>query len=236
MPTFSTWFRSKFGGGGKGGRKNNGDVPPLPFLPAIRPSVLTPSPSTVSLAQSAPPPSATTEPSFFDRFPFEIRRKILIEAFGDQVVHMHLTRDGLEWDLRQAPMSKDPTRSPHERAPKPTQPKSKQSKSKQDGWYWTGSVCHRASPTSMRGYLGGNLSDCKCLGGRGDIDWCEFWPGVLPGKCSIGAMGWLLVSRQAFVFLRFSLCILQANFIIIVMLKESMSSIRQTQFTWHETQ
>ncbi|KFY70416.1 hypothetical protein V499_09185 [Pseudogymnoascus sp. VKM F-103] len=56
--------------------------PPLPTLPPTRPRVLTPSPSRETLTSSAA--SATSTSAFFQTLPFEIRHKILKEAFGPQ--------------------------------------------------------------------------------------------------------------------------------------------------------
>ncbi|OAQ98364.1 hypothetical protein LLEC1_01173 [Akanthomyces lecanii] len=54
-------------------------VPPLPPSPPASATVATPI------------PSATAQSALFQRLPAEIRQRILVEASGDQLVHMHLS-------------------------------------------------------------------------------------------------------------------------------------------------
>ncbi|KAM7206139.1 hypothetical protein V8F20_002921 [Naviculisporaceae sp. PSN 640] len=63
----------------------------LPFLPDPRPRHLTPSPSREDLKLHGSNLAAgTSESPFFQRLPEEIRRLILIAAFGDRIVHLDL--------------------------------------------------------------------------------------------------------------------------------------------------
>ncbi|KAK4118616.1 hypothetical protein N657DRAFT_637897 [Parathielavia appendiculata] len=77
-------------------------------------------------------------------------------------------------------------------------------------WRWTNCVCHRMFPPGSRWerhalardgyhYPPGPHTD-KCL--RGEAMYCFLWPPEMiaaPGKCKVGAMGWLLACRQAYL-------------------------------------
>ncbi|CAG9936313.1 unnamed protein product [Clonostachys rosea f. rosea IK726] len=151
---------------------------------------------------------------FFDRLPAEIRRLILIEAFGHRTLHMNLefqhpfhlvdaksddlsnTHAGIEYS---AVASADGSM---------TGPPSHLLTSEARQWTWFGCVCHRIPPTCSALSYGRRRSwpighgiasepngDC-CLEGAGT---CNEWPGEWPGKCQIGALGWLLSCRQAYL-------------------------------------
>ncbi|KAL6696878.1 hypothetical protein J3F84DRAFT_371513 [Trichoderma pleuroticola] len=168
------------------------DVTNLPRLPLTRPNVLTPSPSTESLALASSP--------LFGKLPRELRYDILLRAFGGGLLHMDLsyvhpvaptepgrilfshtginTNDRLEvnWDT--------------------TVPKYCQ---------WWSSVCHRVMPNYEKTWSFIRMShpeiprpgDDRCR--YGDAHFCQSWPGEYPSKCKIGIMGWLLSCRQAYV-------------------------------------
>jgi hypothetical protein len=78
---------------GKTAEENNPAKPPLPFLPAQR-RPLTPAPSCDFLvarpAQHVPPDSATGGSLFFASLPLELRREVLISAFGERMLHLDL--------------------------------------------------------------------------------------------------------------------------------------------------
>ncbi|KEZ43826.1 hypothetical protein SAPIO_CDS3983 [Scedosporium apiospermum] len=63
-------------------------VDQCPVLPEERPRPLTASSSNESLVHSA---AGSTASSLFFRLPYEVRRKILIEAFGERILHINLT-------------------------------------------------------------------------------------------------------------------------------------------------
>ncbi|KAF4948693.1 hypothetical protein FGADI_9468 [Fusarium gaditjirri] len=141
---FMTWYVAK--------REKRNGIPEPPILPNPRPHSLTPSPSTEALSQSR------QDTPFFQILPHEIRRQILIEAFGGRTVHMDLTYNhppmpgnedvhamNQEWRL-----GLDKTR-----------PKS---------WYWRGCTCHRGPPPGSIFFRKGSYSttavaddDC-CMG------------------------------------------------------------------------
>ncbi|OBT49691.1 hypothetical protein VE04_10049, partial [Pseudogymnoascus sp. 24MN13] len=174
--------------------------PPLPTLPPTRPRVLTPSPSRETLTASAA--SATSTSAFFQTLPFEIRHKILKEAFGNYTMHMHLS-----YDLPKPPLSIRQQDPKHRHAnvrkvPTLPSPQSKFSIPKRKTWQWWSCICHRASPwTLSQSRPPAHMLDKPCYDGCYTTigsSWCEFWPGEAPGKCFIGVMGWLLSCRQAY--------------------------------------
>lgn len=178
-------------------------VPPHPKLPSQRRARLTPTPSCEDLTSA--PNAATANSSFFTKLPMEIRRKILMEAFGGQTVHMDLI-----YDHPLLPPEKQADDSNREREPRAhgnmnvnvhpltcsvnnlrlddSQPKE---------WAWRSSVCHRNPP----GYpLGEGVQAGEDYCRYGQTQWqirCSAWPGNFPTKCLIGAMGWLRSCRQA---------------------------------------
>jgi hypothetical protein len=175
--------------------KKTDKPPPLPILPQVRPRVLTPASSTTFLTGHAPAVDASAQSSLFRRLPYELRRKILIEAFGEQVVHLHLFLGGHEGKDKG---DKEAIRHSHANLipPRKRDLESASLTWNHNKWCWHGSVCHRGAPTSMSKGVW-KLAECHCL--DGDSTMCEFWAGEIPGKCFIGIMGWLLSCRQAFV-------------------------------------
>jgi hypothetical protein len=206
MPnTFSKWIDKKLSPLTKGDQE-----PHLPTLPQTRPRVLTPSPSRENLTLSAT--AATSNSSFFQKLPFEIRHKILEEAFGNYTMHMHLS-----YDIPKVPLSirqQDPehTHANIRKVPPRPQPQSKFSIPKKKTWQWWSCICHRATPRSISQWQARTWLERPCYDGCYTTihsTWCEFWPGEAPGKCFLGVMGWLLSCRQASVPLFQSL--LQVN-------------------------
>ena len=197
MPnTFSKWFDKKLSPLTKGDQE-----PPLPTLPQARPRVLTPSPSRETLTLSAA--AATSNSSFFQNLPFEIRHKILKEAFGNYTMHMHLS-----CDIPKVPLSIRRQQDPKQRhanikkVPPRPQPPSKFSIPKKKTWQWWSCICHRATPRSISQWQARTWLERPCYDGcytTMHSTWCDFWPGEAPGKCFIGVMGWLLSCRQASV-------------------------------------
>jgi hypothetical protein len=57
--------------------------------------------------------------------------------------------------------------------------------------------------------LPSRMSRVNCLEG---LSQCERWQGSWPEKCHVGAMGWLLTSRQAYVLPYPSLFEVQISF------------------------
>ena len=166
----------------------------VPQLLDPRPHVLTPSCSTVALTPGSP---------FFEKLPPEIRREILTLAFGGRTVHMDLSYGHpavpggpeLRRTYAHNGMNIIDDRFPPTVVCNTALPKS---------WQWWGSVCHRLPPGHRRSWrdINGSLEHGLnepggdfCRFGRGQC--CPAWPGEVPFKCWIGAMGWLLSCRQA---------------------------------------
>jgi hypothetical protein len=183
MPTtLSTWMSKKL---------PNKNTPPM--LASPRPRVLTPSPSHESLILSAAP--ATANSAFFYRLPFEIRHKILREALGNRTVHMDLS-----FDHPVQPLQKRQQDMPHCHANvTPLRFRPRLDKLKPKRWQWWSCECHRSTPSSFDTPDWNEPCDDECQ--QGTSDWCSLWPGEKPGKCFVGAMGWLLSCRQALVLI-----------------------------------
>lgn len=168
--------------------------PPMPFLPEER-IALTPSASQESLAL---PKVAIADSPFF-RLPAELRRQILIEAFGGRVVHMDLMYDHPHL-AETNPKALGRTHCGRvygltERGEK----YNKVDETSPKAWHWYGSVCHTNLPYSTESsHWASPALDC-CLQPRKSYDplYCGYYPGEAPAKCFVGAMGWLLSCRQA---------------------------------------
>ncbi|KAJ6441330.1 cyanamide hydratase [Purpureocillium lavendulum] len=140
----------------------------------------------------------------FDHLPAEVRREILLLAFGERTLHMDLSfraplnlvpRKPCEsWPLHAGILSESLASGSHLVAGRGKR------------WRWFGCVCHRFPPGET-----GHLSfgrrrnnpwnhfrepdSDRCLEGAGE---CNRWPGKWPDKCQIGVLGWLLTCRQAY--------------------------------------
>jgi hypothetical protein len=179
--------------------------PALPFLPEQRSPSLTLNPSReapiigVELVLSENVASASP---FFSKLPPEVRRFVVMEAFGDRTLHMdlrlaypplptavtyHLSREHgggtapLSWNIDRDLLV----------------PKT---------WRWWSSECHRMLPPwsarVRQARARGEVipyrypTDDACL--RGETHFCDQWSSDrLSGSCGVGVMGWLLSCRQA---------------------------------------
>lgn len=129
---------------------------------------------------------------FFSMLPPEVRRCILIHAFGHHTMHMNVMFQK-PWKVVDAE-PQDSTahaRHYHNFTVGP------------EKWMWYGCVCHRTEPEDAPLSLGRTRSwPVKprtffldgCLKGEGT---CSEWPGTWPSKCHIGVTGWLRTCRQA---------------------------------------
>uniref|UniRef100_A0A0B7KGU7 DUF7730 domain-containing protein n=1 Tax=Bionectria ochroleuca TaxID=29856 RepID=A0A0B7KGU7_BIOOC len=185
---------------------------PVPALPIVRPRLLTPSASREDLSFSAT--NVTAQCAIFGRLPFEIRRRILVEAFGGHTVHMDLSFDHPELPADEAHFDGSKENFPNhgnrhldERKNWHMEvPQLRVDTSLPKGWIWRSSECHRRYPWKSRDELKGkqvdrytNAAEDRCRFGGGL--WprmCQWWSGDGPSKCCIGAMGWLLSCRQAY--------------------------------------
>ncbi|KAK2739956.1 hypothetical protein FQN57_006275 [Myotisia sp. PD_48] len=150
--------------------------PPVPTLPKIRPRPITPVPCE---------PSATANSRLFQRLSSDIRSLILIAAFGGSYVHFDLR-------LLFPPKNKKKRGEGHARL------RLHLDQDKPREWRWCGSVCHHivrpwpAFPLPADGYYS-NRDHCH-EGKRSSQ-----YPGGPNINCMIGALGWLLTCRQAYI-------------------------------------
>lgn len=150
--------------------------------------------SATSLKNSGP---------FFNRLPPEIRRHILMLAFGGRTYHMDLS-------FRHPFHEVDPQETwrftnmggVHARIGSDNC-MNNFDKSKPRTWQWFGCVCHRYPPDGAwlpmgrrRNYSGyfHDPDHDRCLEGSGH---CKGWSGPWPARCFPGIHGWLLSCRQA---------------------------------------
>jgi hypothetical protein len=139
--------------------------------------------------------------------PPEIRRLILVYAFGNRTLHLSLEfRHQIQLRHRGGVHSSHADLSwwPDDIAPEELDPKHLRD------WRWFSTVCHRAPPPEKLGaeplpfgrIACGELSTDEpnldgCLYGLARRGHCDEWPGEYPAKCMIGATGWLLSCKQA---------------------------------------
>ncbi|UKZ79780.1 hypothetical protein TrVFT333_007542 [Trichoderma virens FT-333] len=183
-------------------------IPPHPKLPTQRRGRLTPTASHESLIAASN--AATANSSFFTKLPIEIRRKILIEAFGGQTVHMDLIYDHPPQpaeEQTEETLRKNGGQRPHgnfnvnfHHGITCDRKNLRLDDSQPKEWAWRSSVCHRNSPAHCHPGQGVQPGEDYCRFGQSP--WhirCLGWPGEFPTKCQIGAMGWLCSCRQAYV-------------------------------------
>ena len=166
------------------------ETPPLPFLPAQRPRPLTPAGPSQNLVATL---------GALATLPTELRRLVLIAAFGERTLHL---------DLRLAhPRREDYPASLRKRAQHEHGLGAVAAFSDYDAplaWHWHSCQCHRQfRPGSVweRRIMArpGRLTTYTCPHGdrclHGEAMCCVMWP----GNCTVGVMGWLLACRQAYV-------------------------------------
>lgn len=205
MERIGDWIRRK--SRSKNKSKSVAEEPtrdPLPFLPSHRPGALTPSPSR---------PSSNSAHSLllhnyglFGRLPYELRRQVLIAAFGGRTLHVGLTYGH---PLVRRPTAKGAEGEEHtprrhcglgfELVPDETQ---------SEAWQWFGCVCHRRTVFSTseieqreaQGKFWQTIEPCddECL--KGLFCSCQLSEDTSDDAgCFVGIMGWLLACRQAYV-------------------------------------
>ena len=159
--------------------------PPLEPLPSPRPRPITPSNDSL-------PCHPQNQSPFFSLLPPEIRRAILLYAFGNRTVHMDLSFE--------RPMLDCPIIEPGAATLPHAAFNEKRDASEAQQWRWRSSVCHRNAPwypSNHRWWLmGWHRPDIDpCMEGNGFA--CRAWLGDWPAKCQVGALGWVLSCRQA---------------------------------------
>ena len=178
MSQFKHWIRKKLIGIS---RTTQDDSKPskdhqgwrLP-LPELRPRNLTPASSHESLLANHNMQNA----SFFKKLPLELRQYVYEAAFGGRTVHIELRFYGHA--------RADPTHA-HGYNHAGLDPDSRRRRSTWPTWIWRSCVCHRSpawEPHPDRIWLTPHTT-------------YGYFPGPMPGKCFIGATGWLLTCRQA---------------------------------------
>lgn len=143
--------------------------------------------------------------SIFSRLPPEIRRQILISAFGDRTMHMDLEyrppfnlvdkKPYEGWNFHAGIRTENLTAGSH----------LDEMSGKSRAWRWFGCVCHRYDTDKTPSLPYGRRCNYRwahfgepdtdhCLHGAGK---CSSWPGNWPVKCQVGAMGWMLSCKLA---------------------------------------
>ncbi|CAG9954852.1 unnamed protein product [Clonostachys rosea f. rosea IK726] len=173
----------------------------------------------VKLGRAAMGKTANRSP-FFTKLPPEIREMILVEAFGNQTIHLDLSLRYPFYEMKGQPKIIQGERY-HYCAHAKIRPLSFENYSvdsdtlnekttydttKRKKWRWLSCVCHRQPPTAKRfpfgrrhNHWGSTFNEPhfdRCLAGRG---YCPLWPGEWPSKCFVGVYGWLLSCRQAYM-------------------------------------
>lgn len=169
-------------------------IPPLPFLPP--PLSRGENGTSQDVTSTVPAPHNGT---FFERLSPDLRRMILIEAFGDRTIHIDLRYDR---PLKARPPRKimhaggvDVLAQGHSTYRQTRQPRA---------WQWYSCVCHR-DPESFverwqgagEGAMASHPAKDTCLRRRPQS--CDFPPGDTGdmSRCFLGVMGWLMTCRQA---------------------------------------
>lgn len=183
MPNrLSAWFR----------RRSKQDTPTAPtFLPKTRPRPLT------AIGENL----ETDSSPFFRLLPYEIRRQILVAAFGERTLHLNLRL------VEHPPNSKARTRS--RRHPNAQLLHLYQRDGSQPStWVWWGSECQRkpapdcwqaqwpsGTRTQEEWYIGERCHHRRIFPPElHDGPACYIGTG-----CCVGAMGWLRAGRRAYV-------------------------------------
>jgi hypothetical protein len=178
-----------------------GVEPGLPYLPPKRPRPITPPPpcqdSSASELEVRQSPAG-----IFTRLPPELRRAVLVAAFGERKIHVDLRRTQpiLPWP---DPKAAARSQTLHCRGHTPLSSHVYRNREAPFIPRWWSCVCHHdpclwdrrletmwPSPglsCLSRGY--------QCI--RGDAMACKKWETDEENRCCVGVMGWLLSCRQA---------------------------------------
>ncbi len=183
------WIRRKLDLNPRKGEPIQPELPPLPFLPTRRSRPLTSPQSEDQLANYG----------LFGVLPLEMRRRILIEAFAGQTLHMDLsyrhplvrTSYGPEGSVVHRHCNLESTLVVDTSQP--------------EQWQWFSCVCHRRAGYSetekeqrwqaMEGSLTIKPCDDECL--EGSKSMCRCPQGAGGAACFVQVMGWLLSCRQS---------------------------------------
>lgn len=144
-------------------------------------------------------PESRPKDGFFDILPAEIRRQIMMEAFGDNIIHVDLAyRYPYRTDFSRGMQQQHTENMMYDNC----QRRGDKSLGEKE-WRWSSSICHHFPPESNpvwmshgRRALKTAASSVSCSNGFSD---CHKWSGSWPSKCHVGVMGWLLTCKQAWV-------------------------------------
>ena len=145
--------------------------------------------------------------SLFFRLPAELRTRILEHAFGCRVIHLDLYHD-------HPPASPDsPAVLRHHQVGHANlvrdfsrdglRPEVVRDVSVPKRWVWQSSVCHRRPAGSSHRPRLHYAAEDLCRHGCSNLPTCQMWPGEGFDRCRIGAMGWILACRRAYVLTQF---------------------------------
>lgn len=133
---------------------------------------------------------------FFDILPAEIRRQIMMDAFGDNIIHIDLQ---YRYPYRTLSF-KEPNQHTEHAVHDAYQRRGNKSAGEKE-WRWWSCICHHLPPETNpvwmshgRRALPTKTFAVSCLEG---ISQCEKWQGTWPSKCHVGVMGWMLSCKQA---------------------------------------
>ncbi|KAL5600436.1 hypothetical protein FOVSG1_008248 [Fusarium oxysporum f. sp. vasinfectum] len=149
--------------------------------PPFQPRCITPS-GFRDVAEEPGLPKPTFQHCAYYKLPPDIRRYILIPAFGNRRLHMDISYDypDMSSELIQ-PLDKnhcgiviENMYGDRQRVVDDTKPRS---------WIWSNDPWRPDGPWA---------DTCRV----GEARHCDSWPGSVPSKCRIGTMGWLLSCRQ----------------------------------------
>jgi hypothetical protein len=150
--------------------------PPPPLLPVNRPRPITPSDHSN--------PIYVNHLGAFGRLPPELRRQILVAAFGQRLLHI---------DLRPVP------RRPRSGIAHRGRIRSSLNPHAEREWRWISCVCHRKRSCAPEYYIWPHADFCL----TGEALTCATSPprGWPFGNChyQVGALGWLRTCRQAYL-------------------------------------
>jgi len=132
----------------------------------------------------------------FFALPTELRREILIEAFGRRTIHVDL-RLRATLDGNGTPETRIPRHGgyPPLMASEPDRESQKECRKGSKTWQWYSCICHRVAPPGESSLWVQEPFWDSCL--QGVAACCDAWAGAFPQKCTVGATGFLLSCRQA---------------------------------------
>lgn len=176
------------------------EPPALPFLPAQRPHLLTPTASREFLVVATPG-------TIFASLPAELRRRVLIAAFGGRTLHIDLRLAHPRLPGTSAAATSG--HGEHGGGAAPLSWRYAADRTAPRTWRWWSCVCHRLVPPGSRWerrVLARGVAPYRfpkhdgCI--RGDAAFCQLWSSetaTVPARrrCAVGSLGWLLACRQA---------------------------------------